>query len=504
MTRVRKVSLKLNVASGVMLLGVQLVVSFILAPFFLRTLGAESYGLWELVISLLGYASLLEFGLGAAMIRETAAADGAGDPTQVSRVFSNAAAVLGTAGVVAAAIMLAVSPVAGALMGSPVALYTETSLATAITALNVVATFAVTILAALAMGLQEFLFLNMFRIVSISLSAAVTIAVLTRWPDHGLVNLALVACVGNLVQVLVLARLVRRRVDLRFDRALVSRPEIARLFRFGINSTILESASKIVNGAAPFVVTHVIGLASVPLFAVGKRLVDYGYSLGSVIGNPLMPHFASQAAEGVESLRQSWLRTTKFLQMVTLAMPVGIFLYGPAFLSLWMGSDFAANARVIVEVLSFGMVFQAISCNCGALIVSKGLHAGLARFALLSAIPCLAISALLGGTLGLLGIALGIAAFPIALGIKEVRLANEILGQTFRTGQWLTVRPYLVPLAGMLVTGLVLRTALPPITYPRLFVGAATCAGVYALLVLCVAFDSDERRMALGRFHWAR
>lgn len=490
-------SLKWNVISGAALLFVQLAVSFLIAPFFLRILGAESYGAWELIIALLGYASLLEFGLGAAMIRETAAADGAGDSERVSLVFSNAAFVLGLAGVLAFLLLAAASPFAGPLMGARSQMYSQTALATLITAVNVLVTFGVSILAALAMGMRQFFFLNTFRMFSISLSAAVTFLVLSTWPEHGLVNLALVACVGNIIQAVVLVGLIRSRMRLRFSRSFISWFEIRKLFRFGISSSLLESSSKIVNGAAPFLVSHLLGLATVPYFAIGKRLVEYGYSLASAIGNPLMPHFASKAGN-VVALRESWMRATKILQLITLAMPVALYLFAPAFISLWMGAEFAERSTIVVRILSVGMLFQAVSCNCGALIVSKGMHGRLAKLAMLSAVPCLAVTAALGYQFGLAGIAIGLTGFPALLSVWEVRLANDILGQSFATGQWLTVRPYLLPLLGMLAAGSALLHFQPPQTFPLLIIDAALCGATYFGLALLLSFSFDERRAIFG------
>lgn len=493
----RSPSLKWNVISGAALLFVQLAVSFLIAPFFLRILGTESYGAWELIIALLGYASLLEFGLGAAMIRETAAADGAGDPERVSLVFSNAAFVLGLAGILAFLLLAAASPVAGPLMGSRPQMYSQTTLATFITAVNVLVTFGVSILAALAMGMRQFLFLNTFRMVSISLSALVTFLVLSEWPEHGLVNLALVACVGNIIQVFVLTGLIRKRMRLRFSRRLVSWFEIRKLFRFGISSSLLESSSKIVSGAAPFIVSHLLGLATVPYFAIGKRLVEYGYSLAGAIGYPLMPHFAAKAGNAV-ALRDSWMQATKFLQLITLAMPIALYLFAPSFIALWMGPDFAERSTVVVQILSVGMLFQAVSCNCGALIVSKGRHGRLAKLAMLTALPCLAVTAAFGYWFGLAGIAIGLTGFPALLAVWEVRLANEILGQTFATGQWVTVRPYVLPLIGMFAVGSAMLRLQPPESFTWLIVDAGVCGLTYLGLALLFSFSFEERRTIFG------
>src|SRR2546427_12627952 len=83
-----------RLASGSFLRTVNLVataiVSLLITPFVIHTLGDRLYGIWALVGAFIGYYGLLELGLSTAISRYLAAALGAADHAECNRVFNTA------------------------------------------------------------------------------------------------------------------------------------------------------------------------------------------------------------------------------------------------------------------------------------------------------------------------------------------------------------------------------------------------------------------------------
>src|ERR1043166_1959579 len=67
-----------------------IVVGLVLTPFILREIGAASYGLWVLVGSVAGYGSLLDLGIGNALIKYVAEYRARQDYTQARRMVATA------------------------------------------------------------------------------------------------------------------------------------------------------------------------------------------------------------------------------------------------------------------------------------------------------------------------------------------------------------------------------------------------------------------------------
>src|SRR5271165_183840 len=62
-------------------------VSLVMMPFVVHSLGDRMYGVWALAATLVGYYGILDLGLSSAVSRYLAAALGAGDQEECNRVF---------------------------------------------------------------------------------------------------------------------------------------------------------------------------------------------------------------------------------------------------------------------------------------------------------------------------------------------------------------------------------------------------------------------------------
>lgn len=77
----------LNSVSGSALYAVNVVAAFFLSPVIVRELGNRNYGIWDILLSLVGYFSVLEFGLSPAIVRYVALASSQEDRERTARVF---------------------------------------------------------------------------------------------------------------------------------------------------------------------------------------------------------------------------------------------------------------------------------------------------------------------------------------------------------------------------------------------------------------------------------
>ena len=83
---------------------------FFLTPYMIDTLGKRHYGILALVAALMGYASLLDFGLGFSVMKLIPDAADRSDRTRVHRLVSSVLAFYGVMGLVVALSLLAIFP----------------------------------------------------------------------------------------------------------------------------------------------------------------------------------------------------------------------------------------------------------------------------------------------------------------------------------------------------------------------------------------------------------
>src|SRR5262249_34035981 len=79
----------------------QILVAFFLMPILNGALGNDRYGIWSLVESILAYLVLLDFGIGASVVRFVARFEATCDYDKVNRVFSTSICIFLATGLLA-------------------------------------------------------------------------------------------------------------------------------------------------------------------------------------------------------------------------------------------------------------------------------------------------------------------------------------------------------------------------------------------------------------------
>src|SRR5215510_12887367 len=70
--------------------GVNLFAGIILTPYIIRKLGADGYGIWSLLFSLVSYYTLLDFGIRSAIIRYSAHFLARKEPSKINEIVNTA------------------------------------------------------------------------------------------------------------------------------------------------------------------------------------------------------------------------------------------------------------------------------------------------------------------------------------------------------------------------------------------------------------------------------
>src|SRR5205085_4906900 len=78
----------------------QLLVAFFLFPYLVHKLGDARYGVWSVVESVLAFLMLMDFGVGAAVLRYVARFDQSKDAIGLNSVFSTSLSIFSVAGIV--------------------------------------------------------------------------------------------------------------------------------------------------------------------------------------------------------------------------------------------------------------------------------------------------------------------------------------------------------------------------------------------------------------------
>jgi len=488
-----------NSASATVLFVTNVIISFVMAPTYVHSLGQEGYGIWELMIGLVGYLGILELGVGPAMTRYIAVARGKEDPTMLQQVFSAGLLTFISAGIVGGLLLTLTTIDPSLVLNSQETSTRELRFVLVIFALNFAVSFARSAFICMLMGSQAHAIVNSFRL-CLSLVMALLIWNLLH-SDHEQ-KLLVVACAalgGVLVELLAFSLIVRLRYrSLRFTLR-STRDTVIELFRFGAKSASLIGASNFFRSGLLFVLAHATSVANVVFYVFPARLVEYSQSLSLTMSLPLEPYFADVIGRGgVEATRDTWVVATRVMQFVTFGMFLGMVWLGLPFLTLWMGAEYAQRGAVVFFFLCGALFAQALAANSLRLLIGAGRHGAAALSSAIIGVVCLLAAYPLAKSVGIEGIAIAALAYTVVQSIYEIHLVCNYLTISPLQHVARAVKAYVPPLVVASAVFYALLRVDSPNSFPDLVLHGVLGGSTYLAACAVFAMSGGERAAVLG------
>jgi len=475
---------------------VNLAVWFLLTPFLVRKLGASQYGLWVLVSSFIAYGSLLDFGVGDAIVKYVAEFRARGDGDSASRLVATSLWLYCALGLLVFVIGVALAPLVPKLINVPPGEQHTASLLVILTALGVAVELPATASYSVLRGLHRFDLMNIIGSSAILALAVGWVIVLLL--GGGVLAMAAIVIPLTLVWQIPAIMLIRRTApDMRFgfrgaERGMARSVATFSSALFGINvaAVVKGKSDEIVIGAT-------LPVAAVAPYSIARRLSGLPGLLAFQFVRVLMPLASRLNAEGDRSLLSAlYTASMRFTIGMFAAVAGGLIVFAGPFLSAWVGPRFAHSSNIVV-ILTFAGLAEALLWPAAQLLQGMNRHRPLVVFALGSAGLNLGLSIILIGPLGVKGVAYGTL---IATGIEAlivVPFAGRVTGVAGRTVFRDVLVPSVLPAIPMVAVLVLIRATLAPSTIVTIAIAALAGTLVYAAGYL--AFPVAVRERALAR-----
>ena len=171
-----------------------------MSPVIIRALGNRDYGLWELVMSVIGYMGLLDLGIGPALVRFVSIADGRNDRKDLQQTISTAFVFFLVVGAVVLLIFFILGHSPQIIAGSEARDIANLRTVFLLLGINAVLLFPLQVFIATLMGVQKHYFINCARGLLTVLRAVLTYHLLAQYDSKGLIIIALLEPVFTLLQ----------------------------------------------------------------------------------------------------------------------------------------------------------------------------------------------------------------------------------------------------------------------------------------------------------------
>ena len=352
-------------------------------PVIVRALGEERFGLLGLMWAVLGYFSVLDFGLGRATTKFVAQYAAEGDEVALRRVATLAVASQTAIGVLAGIVLAGIVPlVVKMVLHVPAALASEARSSFLLLALSLPFVVLSLSLRAILEAIQRFDLVNLIRTpssVAVFLAPAIAAPLGVKLPGI-LVLLLLVRVIACWVTWIAV-----RRAMPSFHWDLVPSWRALRpLLRYGGWVSVSNVVSPILTYLERFMLGSLTGLVAVAYYTAPYEAVTRLLIIPASLATALFPALsAPPGAMGDGEAKRLLAGSVRYL-LLALAVPIALLVAFPGeMLQTWLGPAFAARSADVVRILSVGVLLNGLAHLPFVYLLGQGRPDVVARFHLL-------------------------------------------------------------------------------------------------------------------------
>ena len=391
------------------------IVAFLMLPFLVENLGTRNYGLWVLVGTILGYHSIMDFGLSTSVSRFFSNALGKQDFEEINRIISSVLILLFILGITIFCIILTTSSFTDLFLEDAVEAqtmkYMIIIIGIAIATQFPLRTFGGVLTSTARHDL--IVLTELFRLITRSM-----LVVYFIWKGHGILTLAFITLFTEMFANLIEYKFAMSQAPyIKFDKKKIEWDTIKKMFEFGWISFIINITDMFRNRLIPLLVAALNGVEMVVFYSVAIRLLEYFVQLMKTTLGITMPIFSQFEGQGkLEQVKKGYEIMLNLTTIAAVFIGANIMFFGKAIITLWMGPTFHLS-YIILFILTIPHILSLIQIASEDLLYSIFKHKYIAIVNIISITISVVASFIFDKYFSETGIALG---FAIGVGLSSL------------------------------------------------------------------------------------
>jgi O-antigen/teichoic acid export membrane protein len=470
-------------------------ISVLIMPFVVHSLGDRLYGIWALAAAVISYYNVLELGLSSAVGRFVAGALGSGDKQQLNRVYNTSLLIFTLIGLIVLVISVAAAAASTLFIKNPL----DASIfwrAILILGASLAIGFPMRVLKGVLEADLRFGPSAGVDLLVLFIRTALLIVFIKM--GARVVGLAWATLLANLPALILYPYFVRRNMpSLHLSRSFWKLSTSKDLFSYSIVAFIAQAGGLLRGNFSPFIVASFLGLGAVTHLKVVQSLNNYAVHVVVALIGVFQPVFSRQdGAKDYEGLRKTLLFSTKISLSVASLAAFGLLALGRPFITRWMGTSYL-DAYPCFALLVIGVGFGIAQRPSAYVLFALARHRFLAITVMIEGVLNIVLSVILVPRIGLLGIGLGtlIPMFITKVIVQPIYVCR-VSGLRYEEYFWTVAGTMAkVMLACVIPFLLILKFAVP--SYLGLIVLGAITAILYGLPLAITVFDTRESQLLI-------
>lgn len=340
-----------------------------------RELGIEEFGLFTLILSIVGYASIFDIGITRSVIREIAIYKQ--EKQEVIKILSTSTLIILLLGILAAFLIILFNIQITNLLKVSAGIKKEFNLCLIIMSLSIPFFLVTQVWCSLLEGKEQFLKLNIYK--SISSTLVVLLPAIGLFWGQSLTHVIIGLLISRVVSMFLIFQFCKGyHFTIKFDKLVFNR-----LITFGGWIAISNIISPIMSYFDRFILANRMGSDVVGFYTGPSEAIARIGIFPSAIARTIFPMLSSNQMDSFK------IKKISYVLIIISVVPFALFFAGFAeeVLSLWLGDSFALKSSSVFQILILGLVFNSVAQVPFASIQASGNSKATALLHLIECLP---------------------------------------------------------------------------------------------------------------------
>ena len=361
--------LRTGAALNYVVIILNMLVGLLYTPYMLRMMGQSEYGLYSLVASVISYLTVLDLGLGNAIIRYTAKFRAEGKTTEQYEMFGMFLVLYIIIGVVAFVAGLGLYFNIDTLFSATMTIeeLDKARVMMLFLIFNLAVTFPMSIFGSIITAYERFVFPKVVNIIRVILNTVIMICLLEM--GYKAVAMVILQTVFNLLTLVINFFYCKYKLQIKiyfrnFQWGFLK--EVA-VYSFWIFLNVIMD--RIYWSTGQFVLGAFVGTVAVAVFAVAIQLEHIYMQFSTAIASVFLPKVTGMVArdDNRKEISNLFIRTGRIQYIVIALILTGFIVFGRDFINLWAGAEYE-SAYLITLLFFFSLSIPMIQ-NLGITIL---------------------------------------------------------------------------------------------------------------------------------------
>lgn len=347
----------------------RILISLLYTPYMLRMMGQGEYGLYSLVASVISYLTVLDLGLGNAIVRYTAKFRAENKITEQYEMFGMFFVLYVIIGIIAFIVGLGLYINVDVLFGTTMTVeeLDKARIMMLLLVLNLAVTFPMSIFGSIITAYECFVFPKIVGVVHIVLNTIVMICLLEM--GYRAVAVVVLQTIFNIITLVLNFFYCKYKLHIKvlfqnFQWGMLK--EVA-IYSFWIFLNVIMD--RIYWSTGQFVLGALVSTTAVAIFAIAIQLEGMYMQFSTAIVSVFLPKVTGMVARNnsPKEISNLFIRTGRVQYIVIALILTGFIIFGQDFINLWAGPEYD-DAYVITLLFFIGLAIPLIQ-NLGITIL---------------------------------------------------------------------------------------------------------------------------------------